>query len=333
METIILIGSIIGIVNSFILITYSLISKKGNRKSNLIFAFFILMLTLRISKSILLTFSDGLHDFLLTIGLSGFMAIGPAYYFFSESVLNSKFEFRWRQLIHLLPAIVFTFMWVLLDAIRNDASTWHIFYRTILLQYIIYLTITIYKANFIEWENLKIRKQLNVISAFLLGIWLAYLLNEVSGFPYISGAILYSVLIYFSLLIIINKGYVIDTSNPKYKKTGLKSDENKRILIELNQLLITNSVYKDNTISLAKLAKQINASTHAVSQVINENFQQTFFELIGQYRIKEAQTLLKNEPETKVSDIAFEVGYNSLSAFNAAFKKSTGLTPSKYRNE
>ena len=74
METIILIGSIIGIVNSFILITYSLLSKKGDRKSNLIFAFFILMLTLLISKSILLTFYDGLHDFLLTIGLSGFMA-------------------------------------------------------------------------------------------------------------------------------------------------------------------------------------------------------------------------------------------------------------------
>lgn len=193
METIILIGSIIGIVNSFILVTYSLISKKGNRKSNLLFAFFILMLTLRISKSILLTFSDGLHDFLLTIGLSGFMAIGPAYYFFVESVLNSKYKFEWKQLIHLLPAIVFTFMWVLLDSIRTDEGTWHIFYRTILLQYIIYLTIAIYNTNFKEFDNAKVCRQLNVISIFLLGIWFAYLLNEVSGFPYISGAVLYSV--------------------------------------------------------------------------------------------------------------------------------------------
>lgn len=333
MDSIILIGSIIGIVNSFILITYSLVSKKGNRKSNLIFAFFILMLTLRISKSILLTFSDGLHDFLLTIGLSGFMAIGPAYYFFTESVLNAKFEFRWKQLIHLLPAIIFTFMWVLLDSIRNNADTWHIFYRTILLQYIFYLTIAIYKNNFGECESPKVCKQLNVISIFLLGIWFAYLLNEVSGFPYISGAILYSVLIYFSLIIIINKGFIIDPSNPKYKKTGLKSDESERIFVELKHLLFDGLIYRNNTISLAKLAKQMNTSTHALSQVINENFQKTFFELIGQYRIEEAKRLLKAEPETKVSDIAFEVGYNSLSAFNAAFKKSTGLTPSKFRNE
>uniref|UniRef100_UPI00321762BF helix-turn-helix domain-containing protein n=1 Tax=uncultured Draconibacterium sp. TaxID=1573823 RepID=UPI00321762BF len=333
METIILIGSIIGIVNSFILITYSLVSKKGNRKSNLIFALFIFMLTLRISKSILLTFSDGLHDFLLTIGLSGFMAIGPVYYYFTQSVLNIKFEFRWKQLIHLLPAIIFTFMWVLLDSIRNDASTWHIFYRTILLQYIIYLTVTIYNTNFKECDNPKVCNQLNVISIFLLGIWFAYLLNEVSGFPYISGAILYSVLIYFSLIIIINKGYIIDTSNPKYKKTGLKSDENERIFNELKLLLNQNSVYRDNTVSLSKLAKKINTSTHALSQVINENFQLTFFELIGQYRIEEAKSKLKTEPDTKISDIAFEVGYNSLSAFNTAFKKMTGLTPSKYRND
>jgi len=333
METIILIGSIIGIVNSFILITYSLLSKKGDRKSNLIFAFFILMLTLRISKSILLTFNDGLHDFLLTIGLSGFMAIGPAFYYFNESVIDSKFEFKWKQLIHLLPAFVFTFMWVFLDAIRNDANSWHIFYRTILLQYIFYLTIAVYKTNFGNIDNINVRKQLNVISAFLMAIWFAYLLNEVSGFPYISGAILYSVLIYFSLIIIINKGYIINTTTLKYQKTGLKWDENKRIYNELKQLLEGQAVYQDNTISLSKLAKQIHTSSHALSQVINENFKQTFFELIGHYRIEEAKRLLLSEPQTKVSDIAFEVGYNSLSAFNSAFKKSTGLTPSKFRNE
>lgn len=333
METIILFGSIIGIVNSFILITYSLFSKKGSRKSNLIFAFFILMLTLRISKSILLTFSDGLHDFLLTIGLSGFMAIGPAFYLFTQSILNPKFNFKWQQLVHLLPAIVFTFLWVFLDSVRNNANWWHIFYRTILLQYIIYVSITVQNINSSRTDNGSIKKQLNIISSFLMAIWFAYLLNEVSGFPYISGAILYSVLIYFSLIIIINKGYIISTANLKYQKTGLKSEENERIFTELKQLLHNKTIYRDNTISLAKLAKQINTSTHALSQVINENFQKTFFELIGFYRLEEAKKLLKSNPKAKISDIAFDVGYNSLSAFNAAFKKSTGSTPSKYRNE
>jgi AraC-like DNA-binding protein len=224
-------------------------------------------------------------------------------------------------------------MWIFLDAIRNNEHTWHIFYRIILLQYIIYLTIAIYYTNFRDVENQKVCKQLNVISIFLLAIWFAYLLNEVSGFPYISGAILYSVLIYFSLIIIINKGYIIDISNPKYKKTGLKTDESERIFKELKHLLNEELIYQDNTLSLAKLAKKINTSTHALSQVINENFQKSFFELIGYYRIEKAKKLLIEGREIKVSEIAFEVGYNSLSAFNTAFKKSTGVTPSKFRNE
>jgi AraC-like DNA-binding protein len=333
MNTIILIGSIIGIVNSFILIIYSLLSKKGNRNSNMLFALFIFVLTLRISKSILLTFSDGLHDFLLTIGLSGFMAIGPVYYFFVESITNTKFKFQRRQILHLLPAIAFTFMWVSLDSIRNNASIWHIFYRTIMLQYMIYLVWSVYKVNMGAIQNSKIVKQLNIIASFLMAIWFAYFLNEVSGFPYISGAILYSVLIYFTLIIVINKGYIIDISNPKYKNTGLKSEESNRINEELNLLLLHEKMYQDNTISLVKLAKKIHTSTHALSQVINENHQQTFFELIGQYRIEEAKRLFKNSGEHKISDIAFEVGYNSLSAFNAAFKKSTGITPTQFRNE
>ncbi|MBI9067613.1 MAG: AraC family transcriptional regulator [Salinivirgaceae bacterium] len=333
METIVLIGSILGILNSFILITYSLISKKGNRKTNIIFALFIIMLTLRISKSILLAFSDGLHDFLLTIGLSGFMAIGPVYYFLIESITHDKFKFRCSQINHFLPALLFTFMWMFLDDIRNNAAAWHIFYRTILLQYMIYVTWSIYKLNTGNFSNAKVIKQLNIIGAFLLAIWFAYLLNEVSGFPYISGAILYSVLIYFTLIIVINKGYIIDLSNPKYKNTGLSAEESNRIKNELFNLLQNENIYRDNTISLGKIAKRLGAGNHALSQVINEYYKQSFFELIGQYRIDEAKILLRQDNAAKISEIAFDVGYNSLSAFNTAFKKSTGLTPSKFRNE
>lgn len=333
MDTLILTGSIIGIINSFILIIYAIASKKGNRNANLIFALFIFMLTLRISKSILLTFTDGLHDFLLTIGLSGFLAIGPTYMFFTEAILNPKFKFEWKQLIHLLPAIVFTFMWVFLDQIRSNGDIWHIFYRTILLQYMAYLALTIYRTNSKEQDKSIIVRQLNIISVFLLAIWFAYLLNEVAGFPYISGAILYSILIYFSLIIVLNKGYVINLSSSKYKKTGLNHSENQRILYELDILFNNEMIFKDNTISLTKLTKILKTNTHILSQVINENKQQTFFELIGFYRIKEAKKLLASLENLKISEIAFDVGYNSLSAFNTAFKKSTGLTPSKFRNE
>ena len=51
------------------------------------------------------------------------------------------------------------------------------------------------------------------------------------------------------------------------------------------------------------------------------------------YRIKEAQKRLENPKEAKetISEVMYEVGFNSKSAFNTAFKKKTGLSPSQYK--
>ena len=72
---------------------------------------------------------------------------------------------------------------------------------------------------------------------------------------------------------------------------------------------------------------------YLVSHVINSRHNKNFPEYINELRIKEAKELLNN-PDYKRFKIAFisrECGFNSLSAFNAAFKKFTGLTPSGFR--
>ena len=60
---------------------------------------------------------------------------------------------------------------------------------------------------------------------------------------------------------------------------------------------------------------------------------QNFFDFINGYRIKEAKRLLvdpKGELLTILA-IAEEVGFNSKSSFNTAFKKITGMTPTEYK--
>ena len=91
--------------------------------------------------------------------------------------------------------------------------------------------------------------------------------------------------------------------------------------------------YKSNLASLSELSKLIQESSHHVSQVINEQLQHSFFELLASYRVKEAQRILASESGKKltIEEVAEQVGYNSKSAFNAAFKKITESTPSAYR--
>ncbi len=334
MRTLTIIVSIIGIINSFILIIYALTTKKGKKEANFYFALLILTISLRVSHSVFVTFYPNLNAFFLILGLAGFLSIGPAYYFFVESVLDKNFVKHKRQVIHFVPALVLLFCFPIINVFYENEILWQIFNRTVLLQYIIYLAISVYKLTNTAYNSFNYIKQLKVSSILMLSIWVIYLINDVSGIPYISGAILYSILIYVTLIIIFNKGYIINFSGLKYEKSGLDKLEEERILKELNSLLIEDKYFTNNTLSLSVLAKKINTNNHALSQVINKNKQKTFFELIRTFRIEESKKMMKEKKKMSISDIAYSVGYNSISSFNKAFKLETkGKTPSQYKNE
>ena len=69
-----------------------------------------------------------------------------------------------------------------------------------------------------------------------------------------------------------------------------------------------------------------------LSQVINEQLNKNFSELMNCYRIGEFKTRLADPKygHHSIMGIAYEVGYNSKSSFNEAFKKLNGVTPSAY---
>jgi len=74
-------------------------------------------------------------------------------------------------------------------------------------------------------------------------------------------------------------------------------------------------------------------SPHHVSQVINEKLGKSFFELLASYRVEEAKKILSDEKRSNITveEISELVGYNSKTAFNNAFRKITGKTPSEFR--
>jgi AraC-like DNA-binding protein len=56
----------------------------------------------------------------------------------------------------------------------------------------------------------------------------------------------------------------------------------------------------------------------------------TFTEYLSLVRIAKAKKLLAN-PQARVSEIAFEAGFASLTHFNRMFKRITGQSPSEFR--
>lgn len=117
----------------------------------------------------------------------------------------------------------------------------------------------------------------------------------------------------------------------KYEKSSLTSEIQENTLVKINHLMETEKPFLNDSFSMPALAKQLSVSPHHLSQILNESLGQSFFDFTAQYRIQEAQKLLLENPNLKIEEIAAQVGYNSKSAFNTAFKKFAGVSPSQFR--
>jgi len=109
--------------------------------------------------------------------------------------------------------------------------------------------------------------------------------------------------------------------------------ENNELLSKVKQQMKNNEPYLDPSLSIHELARQTRIPTRELSILINHTLNKHFFDFVNEYRIDKAKQLLV-DPDKKaltVLEILYDVGFNSKSSFNTAFKKHTGFTPTKYR--
>lgn len=89
-------------------------------------------------------------------------------------------------------------------------------------------------------------------------------------------------------------------------------------------------LFQDNELSLAKLAEASSLNVHLASKSINECSGGNFYDWVNSYRVEKTKVLLLDSDE-QITQICYDVGFNSKSTFYSAFKKVTGLTPGGYR--
>ena len=121
----------------------------------------------------------------------------------------------------------------------------------------------------------------------------------------------------------------------QYVKSGLSESDMSDLLTKINEAMHVEHLYLDSGLSLPKLSDHLGASINHVSQAINAGLQTNFFNLVNQYRVKAAVTLLEADPALAQSthDVASAVGFNSTSTFYSAFQRVMGKTPGAYRRE
>ncbi|WP_299918209.1 AraC family transcriptional regulator [uncultured Roseobacter sp.] len=116
----------------------------------------------------------------------------------------------------------------------------------------------------------------------------------------------------------------------KYKRSALGIDQSHRIAQKLLRAMQEDHLYRDPNLTLSALSAHVGVSLNHVSQTLNQNLGQSFFEFVNSWRVKEAIPLVE-AGETTVLAIAYEVGFNSRSSFYSAFKRVTDMTPTAYK--
>lgn len=119
----------------------------------------------------------------------------------------------------------------------------------------------------------------------------------------------------------------------KYRKSGLSDEERKALVADLNRIMRNDQPWLDCELSIQTLADKLNTSVHKLSQLINEQHHQNFYDYINSWRIQAVRKLLSDPAnnDQKIMSLAYDCGFNSKSAFYTIFRKATGMTPSDFR--
>ena len=119
----------------------------------------------------------------------------------------------------------------------------------------------------------------------------------------------------------------------KYAKSRLSAELMDEYMGRLSEVMQSEQSYLQPDLTLPKLAESVGCSVNHLSQVINSGLGVSFFDYLNKHRIDYAKELLGEHDSHRqaILNIAFAAGFNSNSAFYAAFRKCSGQTPAQYR--
>jgi len=88
--------------------------------------------------------------------------------------------------------------------------------------------------------------------------------------------------------------------------------------------------HKMESLSLTAVAKVAGASVFHFCKVFHKATGLKFTDYVARIRLEDARTQLLN-PNRRVSEVAYDVGFQSLTQFNRMFKRVFGQSPSEFR--
>jgi AraC-like DNA-binding protein len=116
----------------------------------------------------------------------------------------------------------------------------------------------------------------------------------------------------------------------RYARSALGPEGMQRIASKLERAMRDGRLHRNAGLTLVDLQAEIRTPSNHISQTLNVFLGQTFFDFVNGWRIRDACGLLETT-DLSILEISDDVGFQSRSTFNAAFRKLQGVAPSAYR--
>ncbi len=341
-----------------VFMAFFFLQKKGDPRTgsillSLLLIVFAVLVSCSLAISLGLARKSPYSDAMLLITQMSFLT-GPLVYIYLLTVVDVNYAFKKDSWLHFVPFIIAVSYAAILVASPPERNIWTYPGRTLItaavgMQILLYL-IAGWKSVRENGLNLRLllsyidNSRLSLLRYFYVGLvvlWTAQLQLfvgwDILGHPqwcpygvslYIASAFLFLAGILF---IALNRPDAFQRVQ-KYNSSQLKQSDKDMYKEKILSAVREDKLFLNPDILLSDIAEKVGIAPYYVSQVINESLQQNFRDFINKFRIEESKRLLTQpDQQLNVFGIALNVGFNSKSAFNNAFKRHTGVTPKEFR--
>lgn len=281
------------------------------------------------------------------------MLAGPAIYFFLRFVAEPGFRLKYAYLLHLVPAVAVVIYMSGIYALPADTKRQMLARTQPLPEYVLPSLRTVFlitytaplvyfllsvrylrpffsrlaASDFLFLRAMRIfllicaTATMMMIATLIGGDWLHVKMLALSA---------YSLAVVLSFVALARNQHFPELLARDARRYDRLKGSGATKLQQLEDLLVANRLYADENLRLADLAQKLGLRQDQLSQLINDNLGMNFNRYINRLRIEEVKRRLAENQTLSILRIAYECGFATKSAFNAAFKLDTGKTPTEF---
>jgi AraC-like DNA-binding protein len=318
--------SAVAVTQSIFLGAINIVNGRRGAQSSIYLGLLLIALGIRVAKSLVYYYWPGIAIVGVALGGAGLWAAGPSLFLYLRSS-TGKVISRNENILYYLPAVlvfilgstIFKMQWMRLVYLSGCC----VVIIGLVASFVIYQR---HKSN--DKNHWLLAVQLGVLVMITMFIYQLYSPNIQA---YAWGAIVASVVLYF-----INfKGMGLHRVATTVQSSKNQLDENQLQMIgnELTRVFEKEHVYREQKLTLSKLAERINTPQYLLRKAIQQLHNKNFNDFINEYRVAELCDRLKRDNKFTIEAMASEVGFTSNSTFYEAFRKVMGCTPAEYRKK